>query len=94
MANNYIGVAWRKTTKDGQTYLSGVLRDLGGDIQIAIFPNNRKEKDNQPDFNILRSEKNENKPVANCNDPFGGPEPSSPSQEQPAEEIKVEDIPF
>ena len=94
MANNYIGVAWRKTTKEGKTYLSGVLRDLSGDIQIAIFPNNKKEQPNQPDFNIVRSEKQKNKPVANCNDTFGNTEPSFQSQEQLAEDIRMEDIPF
>lgn len=91
MANNYIGVGWKKTTKDGQIYISGVLRDLSGDIAIAIFPNNKKEKENQPDFNIVRSEKRENRPVANNNDPFGF---SKEEKLEKTEEINLEDIPF
>lgn len=52
--NRIIGVLWAKH-KDGQEYYSGILRDLHGDINIAVFPNNRKSSDNQPDFNIVVS---------------------------------------
>lgn len=34
--------------------MSGVINDLRGDIQITVFEN-KKEKDNQPDFNIVIS---------------------------------------
>ena len=55
MANNRIvGALWEKH-KDGNAYYSGVLRDLSGDINIAVFPNNKKEKPNQPDMNIVLS---------------------------------------
>ena len=34
---------------------SGVLKDFRCDIRIAVFPNTYKEKDNQPDMNIVIS---------------------------------------
>ncbi len=55
MAKN-IGALWLKTSKDGELFYSGVLRDMRGDIPIVVFQNNRKEKENQPDYNIVLSE--------------------------------------
>jgi uncharacterized protein (DUF736 family) len=52
--NQIIGVLWKRE-KDGKEYYSGVLNDLRGKINIAVFPNNRKEADNQPDMNIVIS---------------------------------------
>ena len=52
--NRIIGVLWLKH-KDDQNYYSGVLRDLHGDINIAVFPNSYKQADNQPDMNIVLS---------------------------------------
>lgn len=90
MASQNIGVLWKRKTQDGKVFLSGVLRDISGDIQIAVFPNNRKDKDNQPDFNIIRSEqKEERKQQGNDDFDFGA---EAPQQED--DEIKVEDIPF
>ncbi len=51
-----IGALWLKTSKDGETFYSGVIEDLRGDIPIVVFQNNRKEKENQPDYNIVLSE--------------------------------------
>lgn len=51
-----IGALWLKETKDGKKYMSGVLEDLRGDIRIAVFKNDRKEKDNHPDYQIVLSE--------------------------------------
>ena len=54
-----IGVLWQHTAKSGNTgvFLKGNL-DLGalGNIPIAVFKNNRKNKANQPDFRIVLSE--------------------------------------
>ena len=59
-----IGALWLKTKADGETFYSGVIEDLRGDIPIVVFQNNRKEKENQPDFNIVRSEpRKESAPV-------------------------------
>lgn len=52
--NQIIGVLWKKE-KDGMHYFSGVLNDLRGKINIAVFPNNKKEAENQPDMNIVIS---------------------------------------
>jgi len=56
MANRKIGALWSKKTKEGQDYYSGVISDLRGEIQIAVFRNDKKETENQPDYNILLSE--------------------------------------
>lgn len=62
-----IGALWVRVMKDGKKYMTGTLNDLSGDIRIAVFPNNRKEKENQPDFQIVLSgekkEGNDSKPV-------------------------------
>jgi uncharacterized protein (DUF736 family) len=66
MASQKIGALWIRKTQEGKSFLSGVLNDLSGDIQIAVFRNDRKEKDNQPDYNIVRSEqKEQSKQTAN-----------------------------
>lgn len=52
-----IGALWLKQSQDGKQFLSGVIQDLSGDINIAIFKNDRKEAENQPDYNIVLSEK-------------------------------------
>ncbi len=65
-----IGALWLKQSQDGRQFLSGVLQDLGGDINIAVFKNDKKEADKQPDYNIVLSEKP--KPVAQVE---GGPSP-------------------
>ena len=49
-----IGVLWKKE-KDGREYYSGVINDLRGQINIAVFPNDRKQAENQPDMNIIIS---------------------------------------
>ncbi len=51
-----IGALWLKETKDGKKYMSGVLEDIRGEIRIAVFRNDRKEKDNHPDYQIILSE--------------------------------------
>ena len=52
--NRIIGALWKREKGD-KTYMSGVLQDFHGDVNIAVFPNNYKEKDNQPDYNIVIS---------------------------------------
>lgn len=59
MPNRKIGALWSRKTKEGQEYFSGVISDLRGDIQIVVFRNDRKENENQPDYNILLSEPKE-----------------------------------
>ena len=53
--SHIMGVLWKKQDKDGKPYLSGFLYDMRGDISIAIFQNERKDKENHPDYNIVIS---------------------------------------
>ena len=89
-----IGALWLRKTKDGKTYMSGVLNDLSGDINIAVFKNDRKEKETQPDYQIVLSEKKEQRREQPKDDFFG----DAPVEEEPLpnqdEEIRVENIPF
>ena len=50
-----LGALWKKS-KNEKEYMSGVIRDMRGDIQIVIFQNDNKENDSQPDYLIYRSE--------------------------------------
>jgi len=81
-----IGALWLKTMKDGTPYMSGVLEDLGGDINIAVFKNNKKEKPNHTDYQIVRSDPRPAQPVK-YND---GQNQTMTEGEQ----INVGDIPF
>ncbi len=51
-----IGALWLKETQEGKKFMSGLIETLHGDVQIAVFRNDKKEKDNQPDYNIVLSE--------------------------------------
>ena len=79
-----IGALWIRE-KDGKKYMSGVLNDLRGDINIAVFKNDRKEKENQPDYHIIISERPQaNKPIREVS-----------IDEPPIEtEIPIDDLPF
>ena len=59
MARTKIGALWSKKTSDGKEYFTGVISDLRGEIQIVVFPNDKKQNDKQPDYNILLSEPKE-----------------------------------
>ena len=61
MANTKIGALWSKKTTEGKEYFTGVISDLRGDIQIVVFRNDKKQNDNQPDYDILLSEPKEEK---------------------------------
>ncbi len=67
-----IGALWLKEAKDGKKYMSGVLEDIRGEIRIAVFRNDRKEKDNHPDYQIVlseeRKERSESDQVADSTD--------------------------
>ena len=67
-----IGALWLKETKDGKKYMSGVLEDIRGEIRIAVFRNDRKEKDSHPDYQIVlseeRKERSESDQVADSTD--------------------------
>ena len=54
-----MGALWRHENKNVGQFLTGIL-DLGGlgEVPIAVFKNDRKEKDSkQPDYRIVLSER-------------------------------------
>ena len=56
-----IGSLW-KYKKDNKSYLLGNIEVIAGQkILIAVFPNDKKEKEGQPDYNIILSERTEEK---------------------------------
>ena len=52
-----VGSLWTNT-KDNKKFLTGEL-NLGvlGKVKIGIFPNDKKKKNNEPDFNIITFDK-------------------------------------
>ena len=52
MTKRRIGTLWSKNTEEGKECLTGVISDLGGDIQIFVFKNGKKTE-NQPGYDIL-----------------------------------------
>lgn len=56
MASQKIGALWVRKSKTGMTYMSGVIKDMHGEIQIAVFKNEKKQAGTkQPDYNIVLS---------------------------------------
>jgi len=49
-----IGAVWLKE-KDGKKFYSCQIRTPRLNLNFAIFKNEKKEKDNQPDYNIVWS---------------------------------------
>lgn len=49
-----IGAVWLKE-KDGKKFFSCQIEVPGLHLNFAIFKNDKKEKDNQPDYNIVWS---------------------------------------
>lgn len=75
---NELGALWLKDGKNGK-YMSGKITTPGGEeVQIVVFKNNYKQKENQPDYRILKSE------------PKGG----SNAQEQAVKDVFEDDVPF
>ena len=65
-----IGALWLKE-KDGKKFFSGQIEYPGVKLNFAIFKNEKKEKDGQPDYKIVWSPQRENKGTGNSgNNPF------------------------
>ena len=61
--NTNKGAAWLKTAKSGMTYMSIKMNIEGKDYNISMFKNTKKQNENQPDYNLVLSEKNYTKPT-------------------------------
>lgn len=57
-----IGALWVRESQDGRKFMSGLIETLNADVQIAVFKNDKKEKENQPDYNIVLSERSKPSP--------------------------------
>jgi uncharacterized protein (DUF736 family) len=89
-----IGSLWIKTSKDGKRYMSGILEDMHGKMNIVVFSNTDKKSDKAPDYSIMLSEDREERkqqPSQGAYDPMMNPDGASQQQEG---EIDVSSIPF
>lgn len=59
-----IGAAWKKQSKNGKSYLSGVIQYPGMNLRVAIFPVDEKRSENSPDYDIVWSEERKGKEQA------------------------------
>jgi uncharacterized protein (DUF736 family) len=53
MSTKQIGALW-KPKRDSKAVLTGTIDFLGEPIAVGIFKNENKEKDNYPDYHIVR----------------------------------------
>jgi hypothetical protein len=61
----YVTGLWENKTKKNATYLSGSL----GFARLVILPNEKKERSNQPDYNLFVAPKQENRNSYDDNPP-------------------------
>lgn len=56
---NYLGVAWKNTSKGGEEYITVNLNKDIVDMpqKFKMFKNSYKEKDTDPDWNLVRNKK-------------------------------------
>lgn len=86
MLNQKIGALWKKTAKQsGMTFYSGQIDTPFGAIQISVFKNDKKEKDNQPDLNIvyngIKPYEDRQRSSSVGDDPFGDDGRASPTDD-------------
>jgi uncharacterized protein (DUF736 family) len=53
MSTKRIGCLW-KAKEGSKAKLTGIIELLGEELPIGIFTNEKKDKPNQPDYNIVR----------------------------------------
>lgn len=94
MLNQRIGALWKKTAKQtGQTFYSGQIDTPFGAVQISVFKNDKKEKDNHPDLNIVfngcKPYEQRDRQSATGDDPFGDDGRASPTDDPFGDKAKV-----
>ena len=47
-----VGAGWKKTSKNGKEFINLKFQVNGVDFKANLFPNEKKEKPNQPDFRM------------------------------------------
>lgn len=58
--NIKLGSLWLKTSKNGNTkYMNGNITVNGQKIYISVLKNNKKDKENAPDYHIFTSINNQ-----------------------------------
>ena len=80
-----VGALWRHDHEKVGIFLTGIL-DLGGlgEVSIAVFRNDRKEKGSkQPDYRIVLSERTEGGGANGASDPE--PDPLAEGEGRPVE---------
>jgi hypothetical protein len=90
-----VGVGWSKTSQDGtKEFVSIVINGgLSPDLNLVMFKNGFKEKDNQPDYIIYL---NPPRPVAAGSAAASAAKPAATAtaQDFPDDGISDDDIPF
>ena len=55
--NREIGALWKRTSKAGNKFLSGIINNgVFGEVPIAIFERQEKRSENSPDYVIIASD--------------------------------------
>lgn len=62
-----IGGLWLKKTNDNKTYMSGSIQYPGTELNFAVFKNEEKKQENQPDYLIVWSPERKNSNSNNNN---------------------------
>ena len=86
MIGTKIGALWKKTAKEsGMVFYSGTIDTMFGRVSITVFKNDKKEKDNQPDLNIVfggcTPYEDKRKSNSSGSDPFGDDGRASPTDD-------------
>lgn len=93
-----VGAFWKRFGKQsGKEFYSGKLEVDGRELEVVMFPNSYKTKENkQPDLIVYEQENERNYQQNNVNDAVetSSNDVSSDRIEYPEDDINVEDIPF
>lgn len=91
-----VGAGWVRTSRDGKTnYISIVISGgLNPDINLVVFKNGYKEKDEQPDFIVyLSAPRDGNGAAAEKPKPAAAPFPGE-EQGDPITDAPDDDLPY